>query len=417
MGKRIAAINTCLYGSTGTIMCSVCDCAERQGYETRTFTAYARRKNRSVLPTARDTVIGGYPDLAAHWLLGRLTGRKGCFSILATLRCIRQLRRFQPDVIHLHNLHDSYINLPLLFRYLKRSNASVVWTLHDCWAFTGRCPHFDMLGCDRWQSGCHDCPYPKSSYPAVWRDRCAWLWKKKKAWFTGLENMTLVTPSRWLAEQAGRSFLREYPVRVIPNGIDLSVFKPTESDCRARLGIPEGKPLVLGVAFDWTERKGLDVFCALAERLGDACQIVLVGTDGATDKLLPQNILSVHRTKSRRELAELYTAADVFVNPTREEALGLVNLEALACGTPVLTFDTGGSPECIDESCGSVVAKNDIDALEREIRRIVRERPYTSEACLRRAARFERGERFAEYVALYDALSCRQCPADDKEMA
>ena len=218
--------------------------------------------------------------------------------------------------------------------------------------------------------------------------------------------MTIVTPSQWLADLVKESFLKEYPVKVIHNGIDLEVFKPTSSDFRERYGIPAEKSVLLGVAFGWGVRKGLDVFVELARRLDpEKYQIVLVGTDEKTDKLLPENIISIHRTQNQTELAEIYTAADLFVNPTREENYPTVNMESIACGTPVLTFRTGGSPEILTEKTGSVVPCDDIDALEQEIRRICIEKPFSQADCLEHAKSFDMHQRFEEYVKLYEEKS------------
>ena len=231
------------------------------------------------------------------------------------------------------------------------------------------------------------------------------MYRLKKKWFTGVKDMTIVTPSQWLAELAKQSFLKDYPVKVINNGIDLSVFKPTESDFRKKYGIPENKYLLLGVAFDWGVRKGLDVFIELFKRLPqEQFQIILVGTNKNIDKRLPKGIISIHRTQNQTELAEIYTAADVFINPTREEVLGLVNIESLACGTPVITFDTGGSPECIDETCGAVVPCGDVNALEKEILRVCKQKIYTREDCIKRAKAFDQNEKYEEYVSLYKSF-------------
>ena len=216
--------------------------------------------------------------------------------------------------------------------------------------------------------------------------------------------MTIVTPSQWLADLVKESFLAEYPVKVIHNGIDLSVFQPTENDFREKYGL-QNKKIILGVAFGWGERKGLDVFVELAKRLDcEQYQIVLVGTDDSVDKQLPTNIISIHRTQNQTELAKIYTAADLFVNPTREENYPTVNMESLACGTPVLTFRTGGSPEIIDETCGAVVACDDVNGLEKEILRIFEQVPFSEDDCLKRATRFDMQDRFKEYVSLYDTV-------------
>ena len=228
------------------------------------------------------------------------------------------------------------------------------------------------------------------------------MWRLKKRWFSGVKNLTVVTPSQWLAELVRQSFLKNYPVQVINNGIDLSVFNPTPSDFRKRNKISDDKYLLLGVAFDWGVRKGLDVFIELSKRLSDQYQIVLVGTDSAVDAQLPKNIISIHKTQNQKELAEIYSAADLFVNPTREENYPTVNMESIACGTPVLTFRTGGSPEIVDDTCGYVVDCDDVDAMEREIRRITVNSPYTKEQCVLKAKSYDMNLKFEEYLKLYE---------------
>lgn len=329
------------------------------------------------------------------------TGFHNMGSVLGTLKLIKEIENFSPDILHLHNLHLWMVNLPMLFSYIKKNKIKVVWTLHDCWSFTGQCPHFTMAKCDKWKTGCYNCPLYRE-YPAACVDRSKTMWKLKKKWFTGVQNMTIVTPSQWLADLVKESFLAEYPVKVIHNGIDLSVFKPTGSDFREKHGL-QNKKIILGVAFGWGIKKGFDVFVDLAARLdSEKYQIVLVGTDERADQQLPENIISIHRTQNQKELAEIYSAADLFVNPTREEVLGLVNIEANACGTPVVTFRSGGSPECIDETSGSVVECDDIDALEREIVRICMENPFSKDACIRKAKKFDANEKFDEYINLYE---------------
>lgn len=342
-------------------------------------------------------------DTRLHGQLSRFTMFKGAGSFLKTACFLRKVSRYAPDVIHLHNLHGSYINLPLLFRYIKKHHIPVVWTLHDCWAFTAICSHFTMVGCERWKTGCHDCPQKKrfSSAPI---DLSKLVWKAKRAWFTGIPRTVIVTPSRWLANLAKESFLGTYQIKTIYNGIDLTTFQETKSGFRADNGL-ENKKLVLGVAFAWSYAKGLDVFLELSRRLTKEYRIVLVGTDPEIDQLLPNDIISIHCTKDQHELAAIYTAADVFVNPTREEVLGLVNIEALACSTPVITFDTGGSPECVNSTCGVVVPKDDVDAIEYEIIRICTQRPYRKQDCRKQAMRFNKMRRLMEYLDLYESIS------------
>lgn len=400
---KIAQINMISYGSTGKIMLQIAETARKKGNEARTFSTVPFDKNEKNTTNLPDDhfVFGTFKENRFHYYAGSLLGRNGCFSHHGTRQLINMLEEFQPDIIHLHNLHKFCINLPMLFRYIKRSNASVVWTLHDCWAFTGQCPHFTMVKCDKWKTGCNHCPqigvYPKSRI-----DNSKRMYALKKQWFTGIENMTIVTPSGWLAGLVKQSFLKEYPVKVINNGIDLSIFKPTPGDFRERYGIAQDKFILLGVAFGWGARKGLDVFIELEKRLDSCYQIVLVGTDDNVDKQLSKNIISIHRTQNQTELAEIYTAADLFVNPTREEVLGLVNIESLACGTPVVTFNSGGSPETIDKTCGSVVDCDNFDELESEIRRVCAEKPYSKEACLQKAKKFDMNTKFEDYVKIYE---------------
>lgn len=398
---KVFYLNTvCGKGSTGNIVTALMDRVRRDGG--RVLAAYGVGGGNKVAPgEALPTVsAAGY---YLHNLRSRLTGREGRYSRRATRALVEKIRSFDPDIIHLHNLHGHYVNYEVLFSYLKTAGKPVVWTLHDCWPMTGQCTHFDAVGCEKWQTGCFGCSqlrqYPQCYGPGDVKGN----YTRKKAAFTGVPNMTLVTPSHWMGRMAKASFLGAYPLQVIHTGIDLTVFRPRESDFREKYRCKDTF-LLLGVAFGWTQRKGLDVFLDLASRLGPEFTVVLVGTDEAAERQLPTNIISIPRTQNQQELAEIYTAADLLVNPTREEALGLVNLEALACGTPVVTFRTGGSPECVDESCGCVVDRDDTDELCRQILRIARERPYTSADCIRRASAFRAEDRFGEYLALYKSV-------------
>lgn len=404
---KIIEINMLHSGSTGKIMLGLAETARRAGHQVYTFSPhYYQRGGRPSFPPIEGHEYFGTPfENMLHLRASQITGLQGYFSWFGTKELLSKVSAIHPDVIHLHNLHNRTINLPMLFAFIKRSRIPTVWTLHDCWSFTGQCPHFTMEKCDKWRSGCGGCSQIRS-YPDAFVDRTRFMWRKKQSWFTGVPQMTLVTPSQWLAGLVKQSFLREYPVEVIPNGIDLSVFKPRISSFRERYHISASKNILLGVAFGWGERKGLDVFLELAKRLdGAKYQIVLVGTDDSVDKQLPESILSIHRTENQQQLVEIYTAADLFVNPTREENYPTVNMESIACGTPVLTFRTGGSPEIVSPDTGSVVDCDDVDSLEKEIVRICQTKPYTEEQCLNRAAEFDQFRRFKEYIRLYERES------------
>lgn len=401
---KIAIINMTHKGSTGKIMLNVAETARKSGYIARTYSPmlFNRIKKQSPLVAENHFTWGTLFEGAFHYYGGTLLGLNGFFSYRGTKKLIEELKTFQPDIVHLNNLHNFTINLPLLFKYLKKSKVKVIWTLHDCWSFTGHCPHFTVAKCDKWKSGCHNCSQLKL-YPKSMIDTSRIMYQLKKKWFTAVDNMTIVTPSQWLADLVKQSYLRKYPVAVINNGIDLNVFKPVKSDFRVKNKISEGKKVLLGVSMGWSHSKGIDVFVELAKRLDkEQYQIVLVGTDERIAKLLPKNIIAVNQTGSQQELAEIYSSADLFINPTREETYPTVNMESLACGTPVITFKTGGSPEIIDKTCGSVVEYDDIDAMEKGIIRICEERSYSSENCLIRAQSFDMNDRFKEYVKLYE---------------
>lgn len=397
---RIVQINGGAKGSTGKIMMGIAEVARAQGHEVMCASPITTT-NRDAGEDCGYYRIGTFNSRRLNVALARITGFNGCFAWFETYKLLKKIDEFKPDIIHLHNLHDSYINLPMLFSYIKKHNVPTVWTLHDCWSFTGQCPYFTIAKCDRWKAGCHNCPQYKE-YPASLYDNTKKMWQLKKKWFTGVKNMTIVTPSEWLAGLAKESYLKEYPIQVINNGIDLDMFKPTHSNFREQYGIPGDKYIVLGVSFAWGYRKGLDCFAEMAEKLGDKYQIVLVGTDGEIDKNLPKNIISIHRTQNQKELAEIYSTADVFAMPTREENYPTVNMEAIACGTPVVTFDTGGSPEMLDDKTGIVVEANDIEATKKAIKDICEKKKCNDEEYIVAYSKnFDMKKRFAEYIELY----------------
>lgn len=391
---KVVQINAVCNGSTGKICVAISDLLTQEGIENYIF----HTGGKVDLPAARQYMT--HNEIKLQALRSRILGNYGFNSAAATRRLLKQLDAFSPDIVHLHNIHGHNCHLGMLLTYLKEKKIRVVWTFHDCWTFTGYCTYFDIVCCTQWKEGCQKCPQRKKY--SWFFDRSCQQFANKKVLMSGLD-LTIVAPSNWIKRTAQESFFRDVPMHVIHNGIDLEQFQPTAGDFRERYGCKD-KYIVLGVAFSWGERKGLDVFIQLSQMLDNRYQIVLVGTDEAAEQQLPENIISIRRTKDQKELAELYTAANVFANPTREEVLGLVNVEALACGTPVITFDTGGSPECVDESCGRVVPKNDVTAMYQQIVDICENAPFTKDACMEKAKYFDQRERFAQYVALYMTL-------------
>lgn len=392
---KIVQINaTCGVGSTGKICVGISELLTSEGIEN--YILYS-------------TVTNGYPHgiscsnksyIRFQALKSKLFGNYGFNSKMATKKILTELDHIKPDIVHLHNLHGHDCDLESLFSYFRINKTKLIWTFHDCWAFTGYCPHFTMMRCDKWKTECSNCAQRREY--SFFFDRSREMFNKKKRLFEGLD-LTIVTPSKWLADIVKQSFLKDYPVKVINNGIDLAVFKPTESDFRKKHCLKKQK-IVLGVAFDWGVRKGLDVFIELAQRLPAEYKIVLVGVDKKTEKKIPENVLCIYRTQNQKELAEIYSAADVFVNPTREENYPTVNMESLACGTPVVTFHTGGSPEILDGTCGSVVSCEDVDALFCSIVEKCESSAFFKDSCLHRATYFDANEKLMEYIYLYKEI-------------
>lgn len=403
---RLLEVNSVPYGSTGKIMFSIADLAENKGMQALCFTGFSWHKSDN----KNWRLIGSLPEKTFHMYMDRLTGLHGCFSFFSTLRFLRNIKKFSPDIIHMHNLHGWYINFPLFFRFIKKHNIPIVWTLHDCWAMTGHCPHFSMINCDKWKNGCCNCPLYKE-YPKSIFDTSKIMYRLKSGWFTGIKNMTIVTPSEWLSGIIKQSFLNEYPVEVINNGIDLEIFKPTKSDLRKRFGLNDADKIILGVSLGWDNKKGLDVFIELASRLDSHYRIILVGTDASTDALLPESVISIHRTSNQKELAEIYSEADVFVNPTREDTFPTVNIESIACGTPVITFNAGGSPEILDEASGSVVETDDIDEMVNKIIFVCENKNLFFDSCLERAKSYNKSDRFMGYYELFRRVYDRTAEA------
>lgn len=399
---KIVAINSVSYGSTGKIMANILhEAKETSEFEAKAF--YGRWKKRTASNDLLLSEFGFATENLLSALLSKITGIHNIGSIFGTLRLIRKIKKIDPDIIHLHNLHLWVINLPILFSYLKSNNVKVIWTLHDCWAFTGQCPHFSLVGCDKWKTGCYNCPQFRD-YPGTYVDRTRTMWKLKKKWFSGIRHMTIVVPSIWLEDLVSKSYLKNYPIKRINNGIDLSVFQTRNSDFKSKYSIVN-KYIVLGVSHGWSIKKGIDVFIELAKRLDDKYQVIIVGTDTKTDSILPPNIISIHKTNSQKELAEIYTAADVFANPTREDNYPTVNMEALACGTPVVTFRTGGSPEMIDSDTGSIVEIDDISGMIAEIERICKNKHQYTELLEAKVRSFDMRDRYDEYIELYKSIS------------
>lgn len=398
---KIFELNTfCGTGSTGRIALDIAQFASAQGAE-----AMIGFGAGDISPEAETYAlrIGSPVSRKWHGALRKLLDAEGYGSVLATKRLIDFLTVYRPDVIHLHNLHGCYLNHSLLFRYLKRAGVPVLWTLHDCWPFTGHCAYFDYVGCEKWRTRCHHCPQ-QAAYPAcIGLDGSRRNFQHRRKLFNEIPNLTLVTPCRWLKDTVAASFLHEISCRVVYNGVNRDVFKPTPSDKRQTFSIQQ-RYLVLAVASEWEERKGLRYLLEAAERLGSEYRVAVLGLTEEQRLALPAPVLGLPKTTSVTELAAWYCAADCLANPTMEDNMPMVNLEALACGTPVVVFATGGCPEAVDDSCGAVVPKGDAMALADAIQKIAPQKTALQTACLQRAKAFDSQRSTAAYWSLYQEV-------------
>lgn len=399
----IVQINTGLgFGSVGRIVDQIGSLIEKDS-----GTCYYVHGSRYIIhatPTAIQ--VGAKWEDYFHYAISLLTGRDGIGSICATKRLVKRLKNLKPDIVHLHNIHGFYINYKILFDYLSANDIPIVWTFHDCWPITGHCPYFDSLNCMKWKTGCYDCPLRKEFPKSLLFDQSAYNYNAKKKAFTSVKNLTIVPVSDWLADIVKESFLKNASIRVIHNGIDINIFKPVVSDLRKRFGITEDQKVVLGVASGWDERKGFSDFIKLANLA--KYQIVMVGNiDTTVDaSLLPSSIKHIKSTNNQQELAAFYSFADVFINPTYSDNFPTTNIEALACGTPVITYRTGGSPEAIDDNTGVIVEQGNIKALGKSIDAVIaRGKSKYTKACRERAIRlFNKDERFKDYLELYKKI-------------
>lgn len=394
---KIVQINTALNcGSHGRIVEQISCMAAGRGFET-TIVHGARYVNNSQFPDIQTTTK--YQE-KLNGVRSLLFDAHGLGLRCATKSLITKLEAIKPDIVHLHNIHGYYLNYQILFEYLAKSGVPVVWTLHDCWSMTGHCAQFENYKCDKWKTQCHDCQYLMDWYPKSIIDRSRRNYELKKRCFTSLENMTIVPVSHWLEDVVKQSFLAKYPIKVINNGVDLASFRPSEASAE----ISNKKFTILGVASNWDDDKGVREFVKLSEN--NDYQVIMAGVKDEMKQKLPKRIIAISRTSSQLELAEYYSHADVFVNPTYKDTFPTVNLEALACGTPVITYKTGGSPESVTTETGIVVDKGDFKQLCEAVETVHKNgKQCYSASCRERAVKFyNKDERFKDYIDLYENI-------------
>lgn len=405
MLKKLLQIDTCLgVGSTGRITESIAQLAQSQGWECYIIHGARYVKRPSCMKDIQTvSKIGEY----MHYAEGLIFDNHGLASRNATRRVIEQIKEIKPDIIQMHCIHGYYLNYKILFEYFQTIEIPLVWTFHDCWAFTGHCAYFDSINCEKWKTCCHDCEL-KGIYPPSRVLDCSMRnYNLKRNLFISVKKQTVIVPvSYWLEDMVKQSFLKDFKVRTIHNGTNINIFLPKQTEkLRERLGIGD-KKVILGVALPWVPRKGMSDMLKLADMLpNDEYLVVLVGLDEKQMKSLPKNVKGVMRTNSAEELAEYYSMATAFVNPTYEDNFPTTNIEALACGTPVITYRTGGSPEAVDDRTGRIVEQGDVEGLRDAICVLENNLETVRKDCRQRAERyFNKEDRFQKYIDLYEEL-------------
>lgn len=361
--------------------------------------AYGRSDKKGCTETYK---ISNKIDYTAHAIWTRLTDLNGFGSSNVTRKFLKFVDEYRPDVVHLHNLHGYYINIAILFKYLYEKDIPIVWTFHDCWPFTGHCPYYTNVGCQRWKMGCYSCPKKKQHPASLFFDNSKFNYQKKKSLFTAPKRMMITPVSKWLGDEVKKSFFKDCDIEVVYNGINLDTFYPRESTFSEVNGLQE-KKIILGVAVNWVPSKGLDDLVQLSQLISDEYKIVVIGLTDEQKESLPNSILGFRKTSNADKLAEIYSVADVFVNPSREETFGMVTAEALACGTPAVVYNATASPELIDEKTGFVVDVGDVEGLYEAIKRI--DKLGMKKACINRARTlFDKKKNQTRYIEIYRRL-------------
>ena len=387
-------------GSTGRIVADLMSEAELNNIDVGVAYQSADRSH------AHAFKVGCRLDRAYHGAMTRILGRQGYSSRRATKKLLAWLDSERPDVVHLHNLHSNFINLGMLLTYLSDRDIATVITLHDCWFFTGKCFHFVESGCDRWQTGCHDCPRNKLDIKSLFFDSSKKVWQDKKALYERIPRLYTVGCSRWITELAQKSILSSGEVLHIYNGVDTKGFSPRKTDFKERLGVSE-KFILTGAANKWLLPENKELFDSFIRERREDEVLILFGSRAehfaavkGAEGVLPLGYLNAD------EMAELFSAADVFVNPPHADTLPTVNMEAASCGTPVVTYDVCGSPELVvDGVTGYVVAEGDSLAMLDAVRR-VRSRGIDPAACREHAVgHFDKNENYKAYIRLFKNIA------------
>jgi len=350
------------YGSTGRIVRDIHNELKIQGFSGSVIYGRNKIKNNN---DENIYYVNDLFSLTRHLVISRFLDLHGFGSNNSTIKIIHLIKNIRPDIIHLHNIHGYYLNVNILFKFLEESKIPVIWTLHDCWSYTGHCAYYDFIECSKWKTECSNCPLLEQ-YPKSYKDNTFNNYYEKKNVFTKIQNITLVTPSYWLKNELKSSYLSRLETVVIPNGIDTNRFTIKNSAFKEKF---KDKFIILGVASVWDKRKGLSYFVELSNLLNDQELIIIVGKENHLAKNI-NNIICIDHTNSIDELVDIYNSANVFINPTLEDNFPTTNLEAQSCGIPVITFNTGGSPESINNKTGIICFEKTANSLYRAIKKV-----------------------------------------------
>lgn len=409
--KKILQINPVLRTntSTGRIMQEIGELAMKNGWES--YVAYSRGRDGDLPCSSKKVPIGSKSDVAIHGLWTRLTDRHGLASRCATRKFIKEIERINPDIIHIHNIHGYFLNYKLFFDYLAKRAKPVIWTVHDCWLYTGHCYYYSAIGCTKWETGCGACPQ-RCAFPKSWlTDNSKANFRDKKLAFNSIKNhLTLAPVSSWMHSEMSRSFLKDCKYTVINNGIDLSRFKPSDDKEIRRIYNIGDRKVILGLASIWSKEKGFDDLLTLSSMLNEDEVLVMVGKMSPEQiAALPKSVISISRTSNVEQLVALYSCASAFVNPTWQDNYPTVNLEAIACGTPVVTYRTGGSVEAVTAETGYVVEQGNVEDMLHSVRDIIKKgKEFYTDKCRRHAVmNFSKEDRYQDYIDLYSSLLSR----------
>lgn len=387
-------------GSTGYIVSDIHTLSLEN--EINSYVAY------STSPLSKNEIDNGYQigttvGKKIHALMCRINGKQAYFSRIATQNLLKYIKTVNPDIVHLHNLHSNFINLNMLLKFLGKEKIKTIITLHDCWFYTGGCFHYTSVKCDKWLKECGRCPKKKTDTASLLFDCSKKILRDRRKYLCGIDDLTMVGVSEWISKEAKKSFLGCKNIMTIHNGIDTDYFKPTNSDFRLKNNISDDKFVILGIANKWLLPINKSLLSAMLDFLNDDMFFVMIGCTDEQQRILPEKIKALPFISNRDELRKIYSACDVFANCTWEESLSLVNVEAQACGTPVVTYSDTGVYETVDDSSGFKIENGNIEQFLQAIQTVKeKKKQYFSKECREFVVKeFNKETNYEKYIKLY----------------